>query len=61
MFGLELGLFGIILLFLDVWALIHTLSSRASPVGKAIWVVLILVLPFLGFLIWLIFGPRKPR
>jgi hypothetical protein len=27
--------------------------------GKVIWIVVLLVFPFLGFLAWLLFGPRK--
>jgi hypothetical protein len=35
----------------------HVLRS-ADNLAKAIWVVVILVLPVLGLLVWLLFGPR---
>ncbi len=61
MTGLELGLIGLILLVLVIYALFHIVGSTATPLAKALWVVGILVFPFLGFLAWLLFGPRAPR
>lgn len=57
--GLEIGgLFGFILLVLNVWAIVRTVQSSAGTGAKVVWIVLILVLPLLGFILWLIFGPR---
>lgn len=53
------GLFGLIVLVLDVWAIINVVQSNESMMKKAIWVVVILLLPLLGFLLWIIVGPRK--
>lgn len=53
------GAFGLIVLALDVWALIHVVQSNASTPSKVLWVVLILLLPLVGFLLWLVLGPRK--
>lgn len=53
------GLGGLILLVLDVYALISILSSRASTGAKVIWTLVVVFLPLLGFIAWLIFGPRK--
>jgi succinate dehydrogenase/fumarate reductase cytochrome b subunit len=55
------GFFGFVVLVLDLWAIVSTLGSRASTGGKVLWVVLILVLPVLGFVIWLVAGPRAAR
>jgi hypothetical protein len=44
-----------------VWAIINVAQSNAEPAKKAIWIVLILVLPVLGFLLWLILGPRSGK
>ena len=52
------GLFGLLLLIACIWAIVKTVQSRASTGAKVLWIVLILILPLLGFLIWLIFGPK---
>ena len=59
--GLEFGFLGIILLILVVWAGFHIVQSGISPFGKAIWIVVLLFFPFLGWLAWLFFGPRAAR
>ncbi len=57
--GIEVGgLLGLLVLIADVWAIIKTVQSGASTGAKVGWVVLILLLPVLGLLIWLIAGPR---
>jgi len=57
--GIEIGgLLGLIILVADVWAIVRTFGSSASSGAKVFWIVLILVLPVLGVLIWLVAGPR---
>ena len=57
--GFEVGgLFGLLILIADVWAIIHIAQSRSEPGQKALWIVLVLVLPVLGLVLWLVFGPR---
>lgn len=57
--GLEVGgLFGLIILILDVYAIVKTLGSRASTGSKVLWIVIILVLPLLGLILWALFGPK---
>ena len=56
--GIEVGgLLGLILLVLDVWAIVRTIDSGATTGTKVAWIVVILVLPLLGLLLWLVFGP----
>ncbi len=52
------GLFGLLLLILTVWAIVSTLQSRASTGKKVLWIVILLVIPLIGFLLWLLFGPK---
>ena len=52
------GLVGLIILALDIWAIINVLKSGADTGMKIIWVLLILLLPVLGLIIWAIAGPR---
>jgi len=60
--GIEIGgLFGLIILIADIWAIVSTVGSRTSTGGKVLWILLILIRPLLGFIIWLIAGPRAER
>lgn len=43
----------------DVWAVINVIQSAATAGTKLLWVVLILVLPLIGLVIWFFAGPRK--
>ncbi len=57
--GIEVGgILGLIVLIACVWAIIQTIQSNAYTGSKVFWVVLILVLPLLGLIIWLFAGPR---
>ncbi|MBA1278365.1 MULTISPECIES: PLDc N-terminal domain-containing protein [Pseudomonadaceae] len=55
------GIFGLLILALDVWAIISVLRSDATTGKKAMWVLLIVILPVLGLIIWGIMGPRGNR
>ena len=57
--GLEVGgLFGLILLILDVWAILKVVNSSSGNGVKVLWIVLILLLPLLGLILWFLFGPK---
>jgi hypothetical protein len=57
--GIEItGLFGLLLLIADIWAIVSTVQSNASTGTKVLWILLILVLPLLGLIIWFFAGPR---
>ena len=57
--GMEVGgLLGLVLLVADVWAIVKTVQSGASTGAKVVWIVLILILPLLGLIIWLLAGPK---
>jgi len=53
------GLGGLIVLVLDIWALVSIIGSSASTGKKVLWSLLVIILPILGFIIWLIAGPRS--
>ena len=52
------GLVGLIILALDIWAIINVFKSGASTGAKVLWILLILLMPVLGLIIWAIAGPR---
>lgn len=51
-------LVGLIVLALDIWAILNVIKSNTDTTMKIVWVLLILVLPVLGLIIWAIAGPR---
>ncbi|PJN95988.1 hypothetical protein CNY89_05205 [Amaricoccus sp. HAR-UPW-R2A-40] len=55
------GIGGFILLALVIWAIVSVVGSNASTGGKVIWILALLFLPLLGFIAWLLFGPRSVR
>lgn len=58
--GIEIGgLLGLIILIADVYAIVKTIQSAATTGTKVLWIVIILVLPVVGFLLWLFLGPRS--
>lgn len=57
--GVEVqGILGFILLICVIYAIIKTVQSRASTGTKVLWVVVLLLLPFIGFILWLFLGPK---
>ncbi|WP_022948709.1 PLDc N-terminal domain-containing protein [Methylohalobius crimeensis] len=52
------GLLGLVLLILDVWAIIKVIQSSADIGIKVLWVVVILVLPVIGLVLWFFLGPK---
>ena len=59
MFGFEYGgLLGLIILILDIWAIVTIVQGSQSTGQKVLWIVIILVLPVLGLILWYLFGRR---
>ncbi|TVQ88604.1 MAG: hypothetical protein EA400_08830 [Chromatiaceae bacterium] len=52
------GLLGLILLILVIYAMVKVVQSGAGTGAKVLWIVLLLLLPILGFILWLLFGPK---
>lgn len=55
------GLWGLLILIGDVWAIINILQSSASNEKKLLWTVVVLVLPVLGLILWYFMGPRAGK
>jgi len=53
------GLGGLIILALDIWAIVSIIGSNTTTGKKVLWVLLVLILPIIGFIIWLLAGPRS--
>lgn len=52
------ALFGLIAIVCGLYAIFQVITSQESTVNKTVWTLLILVLPILGFVIWVVAGPR---
>jgi hypothetical protein len=55
------SLWGILVLIADVWAIVNILQSGADTAKKVLWTVVVIVLPVLGFILWLFLGPKTGR
>ena len=53
------GLWGLLVLAADVWAIVNVLQSSASTGNKVVWTLVILLLPVIGFIIWYFAGPKS--
>jgi hypothetical protein len=52
------GLFGLLILIGDVWAIINIIQSSVSNGKKLLWTVVVLLLPLLGLILWFFLGPK---
>jgi hypothetical protein len=50
---------GILILIADIWAIVNINQSSASTGKKVLWILLVLIFPVVGFLIWYFAGPKK--
>ena len=54
-------LWGVLVLIADIWAIVNVLQSAADSTKKLIWTLVIIFLPVLGFLLWILLGPRTGK
>lgn len=55
------GVFGLIVLIADVWAIVNIFQSGADTGRKVLWTVLVILLPVLGFILWYFLGPKTGK
>ena len=55
------GLLGLLILIGDVWAIINILQSSADSTKKLLWIVVVILLPLLGMILWFFMGPRGSK
>lgn len=53
------GLLGIIVLVLDIIAIVDAVKSSLETGKKVLWIILILVLPVLGMVLYFLLGKKK--
>ncbi len=52
---------GLLHLIVVVFVAISVIGSRASTLGKTLWIVVVFFFPIVGFILWLLLGPRRAR
>lgn len=56
---MEFGLFGVLVLIADIYAILKIAQSSASDGKKALWIAIVILLPLLGVIAWYFLGPGK--
>lgn len=51
------GILGVLILFLDIYAILKIVQSSKDVVIKAVWIAVVLLLPVIGLIAWYLFGP----
>jgi len=51
------GIIGILILIADIYAIVKIAQSGASTGAKVLWILIILLLPLIGLIIWFFAGP----
>ena len=55
------GLFGLLVLVGDIFAIIKVLQSRSPDGKKILWILLIVILPLIGLIVWYFAGPGDKK
>ena len=55
------GIWGLLILALDIWAIINIFQSSATNEKKALWIIVVVLLPLLGLILWYFLGPRPGK
>ena len=59
MMNMGYSLWGALVLIGDIWAIINILQSSAANDKKLLWVVVVVLLPLIGLILWFFLGPRN--
>lgn len=52
------GVLGFLVLLVDIWAIMQIAASNKSTLTKVVWILIVLMLPVLGLIIWYFLGPK---
>jgi len=53
------GIFGLLTLAVTVYVILNIAGSNAATKTKVLWIVLVLVLPLIGSILWWFTGPKS--
>jgi len=52
---------GLLILIADIWAIFSILNSSARSGEKLLWIIVVVLLPVLGLILWLLVGTSGRR
>lgn len=52
------GFLWLIIAVIDIYVVIRIVQGRSDPIWKAIWIVAVIVMPFIGPLLWWFFADK---
>jgi hypothetical protein len=55
------SLLGVLILIADIWAIMNIFQSSVSNEKKLLWIIVVVLLPLLGLILWYFLGPRNRR
>lgn len=55
------SIWSVLILIGDIWAIINIFNSSATNEKKALWIVLVVLLPLVGLILWFFLGPKSGR
>ena len=53
------GILGLVVLVLDIIAIVDAVKSSMDSGKKILWIILILVLPIIGMILYFLIGKKK--
>ena len=53
------GILGLLILVLDIIAIVDVLKSSMDTGKKALWIILVLILPVIGMVLYFLIGNKK--
>ena len=61
MMNMGYSVWGILVLAGDIWAIINIFQSSVSNEKKLLWIIVVVLLPLLGLILWFFLGPRDGK
>jgi len=61
MMNMGYSLWGVLVLIGDIWAIINILQSSAANDKKLLWIIVVVLLPLIGLILWFFLGPRDRK
>ncbi len=55
------GIWGLLVLIADIWAIVNIVQSSVKTETKILWVVIVALLPVVGVVLWYLLGPKSGR